>query len=148
MTATSQQKGKFGELWVFGKLIDKGVNVYLPMVDEEGIDAIIRKKDGSLLEIQVKSTRAKDQAGYFNVKANKLHPKDNLFVICADMSPLDATPARQPEVWIFPSSTFVQYSTLTSGEYRLALPDGKIKYGKPLKELLTQYCEAWGLLTA
>ena len=147
MKRTNLQKGKFGELWVFGKLLDKGVNVYQPLVDEEGVDAIIRKKDSSLLEIQIKSTRAEGQAGYFNVNENKLHPKDNLFVVCVDMSPLDATPARQPDVWIFPSSTFVQYSTLTSGEYRLALPDGKIKYGKPLKELLAQYREAWKLLT-
>ena len=146
MKRTNLQKGKFGELWVFGKLLDKGVNVYQPLVDEEGVDAIIRKKDSSLLEIQIKSTRAEGQAGYFNVNENKLHPKDNLFVVCVDMSPLDATPARQPDVWIFPSSTFVQYSTLTSGEYRLALPDGKIKYGKPLKELLAQYREAWHLL--
>jgi len=143
---TTQQKGKLGELWVFGKLLDKGVNVYLPLVDEEGIDAIIRKRDGSLLEIQVKSTRAKDMAGYFNVNA-KLHSRQTLFIVCVDLSPLDELSGKQPEVWIFPSEKFIQYSTPTSGEYRLALPGGSIKYGKPLKELLAEFLEAWHLLT-
>ncbi len=144
---TNLQKGKFGELWVFGNLINKGASVYAPIVDEEGVDAIIRKKDGPLVEIQVKSTRAKNQAGYFNVKAKKLHPKCNLFIVCVDMSPMDATPARQPEVWIFPSKEFVKYATLTSDEFRLALPDGNLKYGKPLTELLAKYYEAWPQLT-
>ena len=146
MKVTTQQKGKLGELWVFGKLLDKGVNVYLPLVDEEGIDAIIRKRDGSLLEIQVKSTRAKDMAGYFNVNA-KLHSRQTLFIVCVDLSPLDELSGKQPEVWIFPSEKFIQYSTPTSGEYRLALPGGSIKYGKPLKELLAEFLEAWHLLT-
>ena len=121
MKITSQQKGKLGELWVFGKLLDAGVNVYLPLVDEEGIDAIIRRSSGRLLEIQVKSTRAKDQAGYFNAY---LKPRKNFFVICVDLSPLDETPSRSPEVWIFPYKVFInpEYSTRTKkGEYRLAL---------------------------
>ncbi len=146
MSIEDLRKGKSAEYFVFSELIKRGADVYLPAVDI-GIDAIIKKTDGTYLQIQVKSTQAKDQAGYFNVKANKLHPQDNLFIVCVDMSPLGATPTRQPEVWIFSSSTFIQYSTLTSGEYRMALPDGKIKYGKPLKELLTKNREAWELLT-
>ena len=146
MKVTTQQKGKLGELWVFGKLLDKGVNVYLPLVDEEGIDAIIRKRDGSLLEMQVKWTRAKNQAGYFNVNA-KLRPRQTLFIVCVDLSPLGESLAKYPEVWTFPSEKFIQYSTPTSSEHRLALPGGSIKYGKPLKELLAEFLEAWHLLT-
>ncbi len=147
MTLTSQQKGKIGELWVFGKLIDAGVNVYLPMVDIEGIDAIVRKKDGTLLEIQVKSTRAEDQAGYFNAR---LRPAPNLFIVCVDMSPVGKSGAP-PEVWIFPSGVFANpaYSAKTKGgEYRLALAARSRKHqNRPRKELLAQYHGAWKLLT-
>lgn len=148
MEITSQQKGKLGELWVFGKLLDAGVNVYLPLVDEEGIDAIIRRRDRRLLEIQVKSTRAKDQAGYFNAY---LEPREDLFVVCVDLSPLDETPSQPPEVWVFPSEVFAnqEYSTRSKkGEYRLALASRSRRHGnKPRKEILRAYREAWKLLT-
>ena len=148
MGITSQQNGKLGELWVFGKLLAAGVNVYLPLVDEEGIDAIIRRSDRRLLEIQVKSTRAKDQAGYFNAY---LEPREDFFVVCVDLSLLDETPSQPPEVWIFPSKVFAnqEYSTLSKkGEYRLALASRSRKHGnKPRKEILRTYREAWKLLT-
>ena len=67
MEITSQQKGKLGELWVFGKLFNAGVNVYLPLVTEEGIDAIVRRGDRSILEIQVKATRANWQVPKFGL---------------------------------------------------------------------------------
>ena len=148
MEITSQQKGKLGELWIFGKLLYAGVNVYLPLVDEEGIDAIIRRRDRRLLEIQVKSTRAKDQAGYFNAY---LEPREDLFVVCVDLSPLDETPSQPPEVWVFPSEVFanLEYSTRSKkGEYRLALASRSRRHdNKPRKELLWEYREAWKLLT-
>jgi len=147
MEITSQQKGKRGELCVFGKLLDAGVNVYLPLVDE-GIDAIIRRSDRKLLEIQVKSTRAKDQAGYFNAY---LEPRKDLFVVCVDLSSLDETPSQPPEVWIFPSEVFAnrEYSARSKkGEYRLALASRSRRHGnKPRKEILRAYREAWELLT-
>ncbi len=62
---TSQQKGKQAEFLVFGELIRRGADLYLPIVDI-GIDAIIKKKDGTYLQIQVKSTEADEQAGCFN----------------------------------------------------------------------------------
>jgi len=144
MEITSQQKGKLGELWVFGKLLNAGVNVYLPLVDEEGIDAVIRTSDGRLLGIQVKSTRAKDQAGYFNAY---LEPREDLFIACVDLSPLDETPSQPPEVWVFPSKVFAneEYSTRSKkGEYRLALASRSRRHGnKPRKEILRAYREAW-----
>jgi len=148
MKITSQQKGKLGELWVFGKLLDAGANVYCPLVDVEGIDAIVRRRDGKLVEIQVKSTRAEEQAGYFNAY---LEPRENLFMVCVDLSPLDRTPSQSPEVWVFPSEVFAdpEYSTQSkTGEWRLALASRSKRHGnKARKELLKEYREAWRLLT-
>lgn len=66
MELTTQQKGKRAEFMVFGELITRGANVYLPVIDV-GIDAILRVKSGIYREVQVKSTEAEEQAGYFNV---------------------------------------------------------------------------------
>ena len=146
MTATSLQKGMVGELWVYGRLIDAGAKVYVPLVDEEGVDAIVRGRDGKLREIQVKSTRAQNQAGYFNAHVSR---SPNFYVVCVDLSPLDKA-GMQPEVWIFPKSVFTNpdYSARQkSGEYRLALAAVSRKHGKPRKEVLAAYREAWQLLT-
>ena len=56
MAITSQQKGKLAEFLVFGKLIEEGADLYLPVIDT-GIDAVVRQKDGTYKEIQVKSTK-------------------------------------------------------------------------------------------
>ncbi|MFH1015373.1 MAG: hypothetical protein V1771_00035 [Chloroflexota bacterium] len=50
---SSTAKGKSVELWVSSELIRRGADIYLPVIDI-GIDAIIRKKDGEYLEIQIK----------------------------------------------------------------------------------------------
>jgi hypothetical protein len=78
MEISPQQKGKRGEFFVFGELIKRGFDLYLPVVDVGGIDAILRLKSGKCIEMQVKSTEAKKQAGYFNVY--DLEPRPNLFI--------------------------------------------------------------------
>lgn len=72
MKATTQQKGKRAEFLVFGELVKRGADIYLPVIDV-GIDAISRLKTGTYLEIQVKSTEAENMAGYFNVSHQNLN---------------------------------------------------------------------------
>ena len=142
---TTRLQGKLGELWVFSKLLDAGVNVYLPLVDEEGVDAVVRSKSGNLIDIQVKATRAPDQAGYFNVY---FKPGDRLCIVCVDLSPLEAAERSDPEVWIFPSKVFAQAAApQSSGEYRLPLAATNRQTGKPRKVELSEFYEAWNLLT-
>jgi len=33
------------EYWIIGRMLKEGLDVYVPLVDDFGIDAIIRKKD-------------------------------------------------------------------------------------------------------
>ncbi|WP_251833325.1 hypothetical protein [Kaistella pullorum] len=40
-------------------MLKEGLDVYLPMVDDDGIDAVIKRPDGSFVEVQVKA-RSKD----------------------------------------------------------------------------------------
>ena len=149
MKATTQQKGKRAEFLVFGELLRRGADLYLPVVDT-GIDAISRLKTGTYLEIQVKSTEAENLAGYFNV--DDLEPKPNLFIVCVDMSKRKMEQWNKPEVWILPSTEFVKYATGTKERYRLPLPDKDTRHGNiPREKILEQYRandhdEVWNVL--
>jgi hypothetical protein len=58
------EKGKLGELYVFQKLIENGALPFIPIADVKGIDAVVCKKDGTYVEIQIKATWG-EQSGYF-----------------------------------------------------------------------------------
>ena len=51
--------GKRIEYFIIGKMLEQGLDVYVPLVDDFGIDAIVRKKDGTFIELQIKA-RSKD----------------------------------------------------------------------------------------
>ena len=36
-------------------MLKEGLDVYTPMVDDMGIDAVVRKSDGTFLEVQIKA---------------------------------------------------------------------------------------------
>jgi len=148
MKATTQQKGKGAEFLVFSELVKRGADVYLPIIDV-GIDAILRLKTGTYLEIQVKSTEVENQAGYFNV--SNLELKLNPFIVCVDMSEKKMERYKKPEVWILPSTEFRKYATKIEEGYRLPLPEKDTRHGNiPREEILERYCankhEAWKIL--
>lgn len=146
MEITSQQKGKRAEFLVFGELIKRGADLYLPVVDI-GIDAILRRGDGTYLEIQVKSTQATEQAGWFIVYDLDLYEEERFFIVCVDMS------RQTPEIWILPSKIFKEYSykpwKSKKGwvEYTLSINSRSRKHGnEPRRNILKEYYEAWHLL--
>lgn len=47
--------GKRIEYFIIGLMLKEGLDVYIPMVDDDGIDAIIRKEDGTFIEVQIKA---------------------------------------------------------------------------------------------
>lgn len=47
--------GKRIEYWIIGKMLKEGLDVYLPLVDDDGIDGIIRRADGTFTEFQIKA---------------------------------------------------------------------------------------------
>lgn len=63
------------EYWVVGEMLRQGLDVYRPLVDDMGIDAIIRKKDGSFLEVQIKArsddTKPEFAAGFAGIKCEQ-----------------------------------------------------------------------------
>ena len=47
--------GKRIEYYVIGLMLKEGLDIFLPMVDDDAIDAVIKKPDGSFVEIQIKA---------------------------------------------------------------------------------------------
>lgn len=51
--------GKRMEYWVVGLMLKEGIDVYVPLVDDIGVDAVVRREDGSFVEVQIKA-RSRD----------------------------------------------------------------------------------------
>ena len=41
--------GKRMEYWIIGLMLKEGIDVYIPLVDDDAIDAVIRRADGSFI---------------------------------------------------------------------------------------------------
>ena len=53
--------GKRIEFWIIGEMLKQGLDVYVPLVDDNAIDAVVRRPGGSFIEVQIKA-RSKDVA--------------------------------------------------------------------------------------
>jgi hypothetical protein len=51
--------GKRIEYWMIGRMLKEGLDLYLPLVDDDAIDAVIRRPDGKFVTVQIKA-RSKD----------------------------------------------------------------------------------------
>ena len=61
-TKTFRHSAGFGkriEYWIIGQMLKEGLDVYVPLVDDDAIDAVIRRSDGSFITTQIKA-RSKD----------------------------------------------------------------------------------------
>ena len=47
--------GKRMEYNLVGKMLMEGLDVYLPLVDDHGVDCVIKKSDGTFIEVQIKA---------------------------------------------------------------------------------------------
>jgi len=53
--------GKRIEYYIVGLMLKQGLDVYLPLVDDDAIDAVVKRPDGTFVEVQIKA-RSKDVA--------------------------------------------------------------------------------------
>ena len=47
--------GKRIEYWIIGRMLKEGMDVYVPLVDDHAVDAIVRRSDGSIALVQIKA---------------------------------------------------------------------------------------------
>ncbi len=53
--------GKRMEYNLIGKMLMENLDVYVPLVDDHGVDCVIKKQDGTFIEVQIKA-RSKEVA--------------------------------------------------------------------------------------
>lgn len=95
--------GKRIEYYVIGLMLKQGLDVFLPMVDDDAIDAVIKKPDGSFVEVQIKA-RSKDVLfGDAALFAGLKHEyrKNYWFVFYSE---------RIDKTWIISSKEFIENS--------------------------------------
>lgn len=95
--------GKRMEYWIVGLMLKEGLDVYMPLVDDFGIDAIVRKPNGEFIEIQIKA-RSKDVTfGDAALFAAITHEKrDNYYFLFYS--------ERMESTWILSSEEFIKES--------------------------------------
>ncbi len=93
--------GKRIEYYVIGLMLKEGLDVFLPMVDDDAIDAVIKKPDGSFVEVQIKA-RSNDvkfgDGGLFAAIPHEFR-KNYWFVFYSE---------RMETTWILSSNEFIK----------------------------------------
>lgn len=93
--------GKRIEYFIVGLMLKQGLDVYLPLVDDDAIDAVVKRPDGSFVEVQIKA-RSKDvvfgDAALFAAMTHD-HRRGYWFVFYSE---------RIDTVWILSSQEFLK----------------------------------------
>lgn len=95
--------GKRIEYYVIGLMLKEGLDVFLPMVDDDAIDAVIKKPDGSFVEVQIKARSKHVSFGDSALFAaiNHEYRKNYWFVFYSE---------RIDKIWILSSKEFIKES--------------------------------------
>ena len=96
--------GKRMEFWVIGEMLRHGLDVYIPLVDDRGVDAVVRRKDGSFVEVQIKARsvdiREGDAALFAAIRHDEERP-NYWFIFHA------ARLGESGKTWIMSSAEFI-----------------------------------------
>ncbi|WKK86533.2 hypothetical protein QYS48_06235 [Marivirga arenosa] len=96
--------GKRMEYWLVGLMLKEGLDVYMPLVDDFGIDAVIRKPNGQFIELQIKA-RSKDvtfgDAALFAAITHEI--RENYYFLFYS--------ERMESMWLLSSEEFIKEST-------------------------------------
>ncbi|EPD6977559.1 MULTISPECIES: hypothetical protein [Vibrio] len=95
--------GKRMEYWITGLMLKEGIDVYMPLIDDNGIDAVIRKPDGTFIEIQIKARSKEVTMGDAALFAAITHDlRDNYYFVFYS--------ERLEQFWIMSSEDFIKES--------------------------------------
>jgi len=106
MAKTFRHSAGFGkriEYWIIGKMLKEGLDVYIPMVDDDVIDAVIRRKNESFTTVQIKARSKEVVFGDAALFAAIPHePRKNYWFIFYS--------ERMDKMWIMTSEEFIKES--------------------------------------
>ena len=95
--------GKRVEYNIIGKMLMEGLDCYMPLVDDHGVDCVVKKQDGTFIEIQIKarsSEVAMGDAALYSAITHELTP-NFYFVFYSE---------RLDKMWILSSEEFLKES--------------------------------------
>ncbi|MBX7135384.1 MAG: hypothetical protein K1X67_22165 [Fimbriimonadaceae bacterium] len=95
--------GRRMEYWVIGRMLKEGLDVYVPLVDDFGIDAVVRRPSGEFLECQIKARSKTVGFGDAALFAAIRHEIRNNYVFIFYSERMDTT-------WIMTSEEFLSNS--------------------------------------
>lgn len=100
---TTASFGKRVEYTVIARMLRSGLDIYLPMVDDKGIDCLVRKNDGTIAEIQIKGRSVNcdlKDAGRFS--ALSIKPRPGYYLVFYSEACENGT------IWLMPSMEFAK----------------------------------------
>jgi len=105
MAITFRHSAGFGrrmEYWLIGRMLHEGLDVYVPLVDDFGIDAVVRKQNNQFIEVQIKARSSRVLLGDAALFAGIDHPEPRAnyyFVFYSE---------RLATMWIMSSEDFIK----------------------------------------
>ena len=106
MSNTFRNSAAFGkriEFYVVGLMLKEGLDVYLPLVDDDAIDAVVKRPNGEFVEVQIKArsnTAIFGDAALFAAMTHETR-KNYWFVFYSE---------RMETIWIMSSQEFINES--------------------------------------
>jgi len=84
-------------------MLKQGFDVYLPLVDDDAIDVVIKRPDGKFVEVQIKARSKNVIFGDGALFTSSAHtPRKNYFFVFYS--------ERHDKIWILSSSEFLKHS--------------------------------------
>ena len=128
--------GKRMEYKLVGDMLMEGLDVYLPLVDDHGVDCVIKKGDGSFVEVQIKARSSDVVDGDAALFAGITHdPTENFYFVFYS--------ERMKMMWILSSEEFLRECVTNAkgknkGKHTLWL-NGKNRSGEYCKKQYEKY---------
>ncbi|MGC8493285.1 MAG: hypothetical protein ACP5SH_16275 [Syntrophobacteraceae bacterium] len=89
------------EYWIIGQMLKAGLDVYVPLVDDDAIDAVVRRPDGTFTTVQIKARLKDVQFGAAALFAAIPHElRENYWFIFYS--------ERMDAMWIMSSEEFIK----------------------------------------
>lgn len=95
--------GKRIEYWVVGHMLKQGMDVYLPLVDDDAIDAVIKVGEDRFIQVQIKARSIHSKVGdgaLFSAISHK-HRENYFFVFYSE---------RHNKMWVLSSADFIEHA--------------------------------------
>ena len=103
MTLSYRHTAGFGkriEYMLIGKMLMEGLDCYVPLVDDHGVDCVIKKSNGEYIEIQIKARSKEVNKGDEALFAAITHKETENFYFVFYSESLDT-------MWIMTSKEFL-----------------------------------------